>query len=74
MNRTWEYSSPGPNGEHIIERITDRQIIRRHFIQWCFLMGRSGKTGIWKKISLENCIQDFVTVFWAHEVTDEHHR
>lgn len=68
--RTWEYIEPGPNGEVIRHRITDREILRKYFLKWGFyLLKIRGIQGL-KYLTAGNCILDFATIFWATEVDD----
>jgi hypothetical protein len=63
--RHWEYVELGDNGEVVTRRLSDEDILRYYYPYWCGEMCRVGKAD---QISAEDCIQDFVTVHWAHEI------
>lgn len=58
--RTWGWVDQG--GRHTM---TDSQILNFYFDHWADQMHRALKQD---EISAEQCIQDFVTIYWAWEV------
>ena len=51
-------------GEHII---TEDEIITQYYPYWCNQMKKVGKGN---EISIENCIEDFLTIHWAWEINE----
>ena len=66
MNK-WSIAYPGDEGEHIIEELTEDQIIEQYFPYWSEQMAKVGKADM---ISRELCIEDWCTVHWAIKVVD----
>lgn len=61
--RTWKFwdNSEAPT------IITDDEIREEYWPYWHTKMVELGR---YDQITIENCIQDFVTVYWAWEVRD----
>lgn len=78
--KTYRYSEPGPNGEDITVTLTEEHILKKYFNEWLGLMSKAKKLedliirreGLDILRVLQNeCITDFTTVHWAHEVKDK---
>ena len=68
--KTYVYSEPGnsPDTQPIVDYYrTEDQIIAEYWDYWC---GRMRKVGKEDMISRERCIEDWITVHWAMEVTN----
>jgi hypothetical protein len=51
-----------------VHTVTDEEILREYFPYWQEQMRKVGREHM---ISPENCIEDFVAVNWAEEVTPD---
>lgn len=66
MNK-WSIAYPDEEGEHVVEILTEDQIIEQYFPYWSGKMREVGKADL---ISRELCIEDWCTVHWAMKVVD----
>jgi len=64
--RTFKYPTQGDGDEAVVVIVTEAEILRTYFPYWSEQMRRVGKAD---QISEAACIEDFVTVHWATEVT-----
>ena len=60
--RTWIYEDLG--GRH---EITDAEIERTFYPEWLVMMRKKNSSFSESVLTLENCIKDYVTVYWAWE-------
>lgn len=58
---------PGEVGQHVQETFSEYQILQSYFEYWYSQMRKVEK---YDEVSIENCIQDWITSHWAVE-TDE---
>lgn len=67
--RTFKYVEPGADGVTVYRRVREDDIMKTYFPYWCKQMEKVGKSDL---ISPELCIQDWITVHWAEELSDVH--
>lgn len=65
--KTYQYDEYDPDGGRIVT-ITEDEIIEKYWDYWCEQMRRVRKSHM---IFRENCIDDFIVVYWAWEVKNE---
>lgn len=61
----WMYVEPGDQGQPVVRRYTEAQILAEYWDYWCEGMRQIGKEA---QISEAACIEDWVIVNWAHAV------
>jgi len=61
----WMYVEPGEQGQPVVRRYTDAQILAEYWDHWCEGMRKIGKEA---HISEAACIEDWATVNWAQQV------
>lgn len=58
---------PGEHGQHVQETFSEYQILKTYFQYW---YGRMREADKLEEVTIENCIQDWIVVHWAHETDD----
>lgn len=70
--KTWTYEEYDPNGLHNDEVIkTEKEILEEYFLYWFDAVIESRGIEYLKELKIQDCIDDWVVVNWAHEVKDE---
>lgn len=62
----WKVVEPGDDGSTVETIFTENDIIETFFEYW---RKRMIENGLADQVSVENCIQDWVTVHWAERVS-----
>jgi hypothetical protein len=67
------YNEPGsPKEGSILREVSDNQIRKNYYPEWLVLMEKKfGKEYVAENYCFEDCLEDWCTIHWAWESTDE---
>jgi hypothetical protein len=71
--RYWSCSYPDEHGRHVVETLSDDDILNEYWDYWYAKMcDKFGKEHVDTNYSKMECIDDWVTIHWAIESSTEH--
>ena len=70
-NKIFEYNEFLPNGKDTIVRVSGEDILTLYYPFWEEQMDKKYGIGRDRSNDIKDCIEDFVIINWAWEVTNE---